>query len=152
MPRLTPTAYLRHRQQLIRLWKLDAGGAFAVISSFAQRDLHDYYAVVAHMTDGQALEHRAAMTKAFPSLPSQAGRAYAALISDQRNKPNHMVREHITASTTTIQQGNATRRLRVLVVANPILDQKRLARALLELANDPKTSKKLAHARKVGES
>jgi DNA-binding helix-hairpin-helix protein with protein kinase domain len=137
MPRLTPAAYLRHRQQLIRLWNQNEGGAFAVIPSFAQRDLHDYYAIVARMTNDQALEHRAYMTKAFPSLPSQAGRAYAALISDQRKKPNQMVLEHMASSTSTIQQGKVTRKIRVLTIAKPKPDAKILARALLALALTP---------------
>jgi hypothetical protein len=95
------------------------------------------------MTNNQALEHRAAMTKAFPSLPSQAGRAYAALMSDQRNKPNQMVLDHLAASTTTFTSGTKMKTLRVLAIARPEVETRLLARALLALASDPVASSKL---------
>lgn len=143
MPRLTPTAYLRHRNYLARLWIQSEGDAFAFIPTSAQRDLHDYFALTVRITNDEALEHRAAMTEAFPSLPSQAGRAYVALKSDQQNVPNQMVRDHLAARTSTYTSGKTTRSLRVLAIARPEIDHRRLARALLALATNPKASQKL---------
>jgi len=143
MPRLNSTAYIHRRNYLARLWVQSEGDAFAFIPTSAQRDLHDFFALTVRMTNDEALEHRAAMTKAFPSLPVQAGRAYAALKSDQQNAPNQMVRGHLTRQTDAFTSGKSTRSIRVLAIARPEIEYRRLARALLALANDPKKSLEL---------
>lgn len=134
MPRLTASHYLRHRHELIELWENANDRSFAFIPTSAQRDLHDYFAPAIGMADDQTLEHRVAMTHAFPALPSQARRAFSAVLSIQENVPNRMVRSHLAMKRGTVTVGKRELPIRVLAVVRPKPDVQRLARALLAVS------------------
>jgi hypothetical protein len=116
---------------------------FADLPLQNQLDLHDYYALSVPITVEQALRHRAEMTKAFPSLPQKAGRAYEAFRAAIDGPPNRIIDRHRRATTTTEVIAGERRSLRIVGIAHPRPDQYRLARALLALANDPKVSAEL---------
>lgn len=80
MPRLTSKDYLTQRHLLIEEWFDRDAIAFGDVPLQAQHDLHDFYAPTELLSDADALKHRAAMTKAFPSLPQKAGRALQTLL------------------------------------------------------------------------
>jgi hypothetical protein len=147
MPRLTSRDYLIHRQFLCEQWEERDGAAFADLPLQEQRDLHDYYALTVPFTEKEALTHRNAMTKAFPSLPQKAGRAYEAIRAAIDGTPNQIVDAHHEATTTVeLIAGKHRSLLRITGVARPRPDHYRLARALLALANDPVASATLDKA------
>lgn len=143
MPRLTSRDYLIHRQFLCLQWEECDGAAFADLPMQEQRDLHDYYAPSVPFTDKEALTQRSAMTKAFPSLPQKAGRAYQAIQVVVDGTPNQIADAHRGETTTVDMIGGKRRSLRVTGVARSKIDHYRLARALVGLANDPVASAKL---------
>ena len=100
MPRLTNRDYLTIRHFLTRLWDQDDGHSYAALPGYAQRELHDFYAPTVYMTDEDAVAHRMAMTKTFPSLPHSAGRAFEALRASLEDRPNLMIERHRAARTS----------------------------------------------------
>jgi len=134
MPRLTSRDYLLQRRYLCSIWENDEGGSFAVLPGQQQRDLHDYYAPSGHLTEQQALTHRTAISKAFPSLPQSAGRSFNALRDHLDGKPNQIVDSHLRRRTTSEKIGGKQRTVRTLSVSRPKIDHRRLARALLDHA------------------
>ena len=141
MPRLTSRDYLLQRHYLCTLWDKNEGGVFAVLPGQQQRDLQDYYAASGHISEQQALTHRAAMSKAFPSLPQSAGRAFNALRDHLDGKPNQIVDSHLMKRTAPEKIGGKQRTLRVLSVSQAKPDHRRLARVLLNPAFDEFDSK-----------
>ena len=133
MPRLTSRDYLIHRQFLCEQWEEHDGVAFADLPMQEQRDLHDYYAPTIPLTEKEALTHRSEMTKAFPSLPQKAGRAYQAIHAAIDGTPNQIVDIYRDATTTVEMIAGKRRSLRVTGVARPKIDHYRLARAMLNL-------------------
>lgn len=125
------------------------GAAFAELPLQHQLDLHDYYAPSIPITDDQALRHRAAMTKAFPSLPQKAGRAYEALRAAVDGKPNLAIDKRRKETTTTALIAREQRSLRIVGIAHPKIDPYRLARALLNLERYDVDGKLLARAKKL---
>jgi hypothetical protein len=79
MTRLTNTTYLLQHHQLKDEWSSESGGAFIMLSPTEQWALHNYYEFTKRLTDSQLLAHRAAVSKAQPSLPQSAGKAFARL-------------------------------------------------------------------------
>lgn len=143
MPRLTSRDYLIHRQLLCLQWEECDGAAFADLPMQEQRDLHDYYAPSVPFTEKEALTHRSEMTRAFPSLPQKAGRAYQAIQTAIDGTPNQIVDTYRDATTTVELIGNKRRSIRIAAVAQPTVDHYRIARALLNLAKDPVASAEL---------
>jgi hypothetical protein len=143
MPRLTSRDYLIHRLFLCEQWEEHDGAAFADLPMQEQRDLHDYYAPTVSFTEKEALAHRTAMTKAFPSLPQKAGRAYQSIQAAVDGTPNQIVDAYRDAATTIELIGGKRRSMRITGVARPKVDHYRLARALFGLAKDPVASAKL---------
>lgn len=91
MPRLTAQDYLAHRRLLIEEWFEHDAFAFGEVSLSGQHGVHDYYAPTESFSDAEALSHRAAMTKAFPSLPQKAGRALQVLVTIRDRKAPRVV-------------------------------------------------------------
>ncbi|MCS5735102.1 hypothetical protein [Herbiconiux daphne] len=141
MPRLTSNDYLSTRSALFQLWTATDGFVFAVLSGHAQRDLHDYFAFTVPMTDREALAHRTAMTKAFPSLPQTAGRAFQAVNAHVNGQPNQMVDRHLEQSTVTVEHAGKTRKIRALGVAHPKVKLDLLARATVRFIQDDMNGK-----------
>lgn len=148
MPRLTSRDYLVHCQFLREQWE-EHGAAFADLPMQEQRDLHDYYAPTIPLTEKEALAHRTAMTRAFPSLPQKAGRAYQAVQAAIDGAPNQIVDSYRDATTTTEMIGGKHRSLRVTGVARPKVDHYRLARAILNLERQDVNGKLYERAMKL---
>jgi hemoglobin-like flavoprotein len=114
-----------------------------------QLDLHDYFAPPVPFTEREVLTHRREITKAFPSLPQKAGRAYEALRAAIDGTPNQIV-DTFRSETTTVELIAGKRRsLRITGIARPKVDHYRLARALLNLERHDVDSKIYAEAKKV---
>jgi UDP-N-acetylmuramyl pentapeptide synthase len=129
MPRLTNSDYLRIRHFLIHLWDQDDGDDLITLPSYAQRDLHDYFAPTVDMPDRDAVVHRKRMKKDFPSLPQSAGRAF-------EGRPNLLVDRHLKAVTRVHKVGRRQQSIRVLGVSRPKIDTHYLAKALLQLVRE----------------
>lgn len=85
MPRLTPSTYLIHHQQLKTVWETHQYW-FAALSPNDQWALHQFYKPSVNLTATELLAHRRAVTAADPSLPHRAGRAYAKLSHGERSR------------------------------------------------------------------
>lgn len=135
MPRLTNTDYLINRHLLIEVWERH-WAQLAELPTFAQRDLHRYYAMSKDLYDDQALAHRKEATKKEPSLPQQAGRAFAQLEAVMREAD---LRSQ-SPSPVAIPPGRRGKRramtIRVRALVRPEIDYKLIAEALLRQAID----------------
>ena len=132
MPRLTDEMYLAHRQRLSDAWEFRPG-LFAELQTFEQRDLHRYFAPSRELYDDDVLAYRREVTKLVPSLPSQAGRAYAhferVIAEDKAKRANPPVKAVRTKDSLRLQ-----RVVTVKATARPEIDVHRLARLLVSLA------------------
>lgn len=133
MPRLTNHAYLSTRSFLAALWEDGSRGVFVVLPGYAQRDLYDFFAFTVFMDDDEALEHRARMTAAFPSLPQAAGRALEALRAHLEGRPNRMLDRHETATTRMVRGAGSGRTVHVEALTRPQPDIDALRAALDQL-------------------
>lgn len=135
MPRLTDSEYLINRHLLIEVWE-QHWGQLAELPTFAQRDLHRFYAMSKDLSDDEAIALRRDATAQEPSLPQQAGRAFAQL---KRVMSDALARER-EPTPLAMQTGRRGKRragtVRVHALARPEIDYERLARALLEHAMD----------------
>jgi hypothetical protein len=122
MPKLTNEDYLKRHDLLGRLWEQNQR-AYSYLSYQQQRDLHDYYVPTKSLTDLELLAHRKRVTKQNPSLPQRASRAFAALRQGKVTKP-------ISVSESRGRQISAR------ALARPEIDAKKLARALLQMAEE----------------
>jgi hypothetical protein len=102
-------------------WSETREGQFGYLSSNDQWDLHRFYRLTSHMTDTELIAHRRSVTKADPSLPHRAGRAYAKLSRGEWQPA-------VYAGTAN---GKA---IMVRSVVNPQPNAELFARALIELA------------------
>lgn len=152
MPRLTANDYLTNRAFLRNQWIAGDGAAFADLPLLEQRDLHDYYAPSVPMTEREALTHRSEMTKAFPSLPQTAGRAFQAISAAIDGMPNQIVDAHRDATTTIELIGGKRRSLRIAGIARTEIDHYKLARALVNLSKADVDDELLKTARKRARS
>lgn len=149
MPRLTNRDYLTIRHFLTRLWDQDNGHSFAVLPGYAQRELHDFYAPTIYMTDEDAVAHRKAMTKTFPSLPHSAGRAFEALRASLEDRPNLMLERHRAARAHTFKVAGKPRTIRLDTVSRPKIDEYYLTKALMQLVKEDVDGKLLKKARRI---
>ena len=142
MPRLTDEMYLAHRQRLSDAWEFRPG-LFAELQTFEQRDLHRYFAPSRDFYDDDVLTYRREVTKLVPSLPSQAGRAYAHF--ERMVAANRVRRKEVSAQSVRAMGSPRPKRVvTVQALAEPELDVARLARALVDFAiADQKTGGEL---------
>lgn len=132
MPLLTSKDYLIQRQLLIEEWHDRDAIAFGDISFQGQHDLHDFYAPTESFSDAEALKHRAAMTKSFPSLLQKAGRALQALLLGRELHEQRVAARQ--AAGTTLRCTATNRNVRIASVARPKPDVRFLAKALIDLS------------------
>ena len=149
MPRLSNRDYLIQRQYLVEEWLGRDGGSFGNLPYQHQIDLHDFYAPAEPMTDLEATRHRAAMTKAFPSLPQKAGRAYQAIRAAVSGLPNQLVDAHRIATTGLAKIGGRSRSIRVAAIARPKPDHRILARMLLNMTKQDNAEELYELAKKM---
>ncbi|MDB5176577.1 MAG: hypothetical protein JWN75_245 [Candidatus Saccharibacteria bacterium] len=100
---------------------ISAGGAFSLLSSNEQWDLHNFYLVAQEMTDAELRLHRQVVKQVDPSLPQRAGRAFAALERGDWKRIDYAVTPKGRAIT-------------IRAVVKPKPDPKIYARAILGLA------------------
>ena len=132
MPRLTSKDYLAQRRLLIKEWCERDAIAFGEVPLQGQHDLHDFYAPTEPLSDADALEHRVAMAKAFPSLPQKAGRALQALLLGREVHRQRMAdRKAVSATLNRPPRG---RGVYIAAVARQEPDLRLLAKALIGLA------------------
>jgi len=151
MPRLTSRDYLIQRQYLVEEWLEHDAGSFGLLPYRHQIDLHDFYAPAEPMTDLEATRHREAMTKAFPSLPQKAGRAYQALQDAANGLPNQLIDARRAATTGVTKIGGRPHSIRVAGIARPKPDHHRLARLLLNLTKQSNAEELYGLAKKLKE-
>ncbi|WP_047521871.1 hypothetical protein [Microbacterium sp. ZOR0019] len=114
-------------------------GLFAELEYFEQRDLHRFFAPSKELYDDDTLAYRREMTKLHPSLPNQAGRAYAhferVVAEDAERRANPPVK--------TVRLKGSPRPQRVVTVrgvARPEPDAKRLAQLIVSLVREDEKS------------
>lgn len=127
MTRLTNTTYLTQHHQLKAEWFSESGGAFIMLSPTEQWTLHSYYEFTKHLTDDELLAHRAAVSKAQPSLPQSAGKAFARL----RLFSERLAKYRAAPHPNTRKKG-APYEARIFSQVNPDIDPKEMARILIE--------------------
>ena len=131
MTRLTNTTYLTQHHQLKSEWFSESGGAFIMLSPAEQWTLHGYYEFTKHLADDQLLAHRAAVSRAQPSLPHRAGKAFAKLAVFAERLEIYRATPH----PSTRKKG-APYEVRVLSQVNPDIDPKAMAKILIEIAKE----------------
>jgi hypothetical protein len=143
MSRLTDDDYLHMVHSLRVLWLHD-NGVFAAVLPVDQWRVHDFFRPSENLTDKERLEHRHQISKERPTLPNQAGRALARIHQDaavlglyrarlaRDPQPSKLKPEHRKQVPY-----NTPRNITVRAVVKPIVDTKKLAKALLDLARDP---------------
>jgi len=136
MPRLTNRDYLSNRHFLTQLWERESGSLFAVLPGYAQRDLHDFFAFTTSMDDAEALEHRAEMTAAFPSLPQAAGRALAAVHAQAEGRPHRLLDLHNVQTSRVVHVAGESRTVRIEAVTRADVDIDALRTGLRRLDED----------------
>lgn len=113
--------------------------AYGYLSSEEQWQLHDFFKPTKDWPDDEALAHRQQITQQRPTLPHQAGRALAKLdeiaarVTVSRVRANHQAATQKTSGKHSNVR-NRDRQIQVLGVVNPEIDTKRLARAIVMLA------------------
>ena len=102
-----------------------------MLSPTEQWALHSYYEFTKHLMDSELLAHRAAVSKAQPSLPQSAGKAFARL----RLFSERLV-EYRAAPHPNTRKKSAAYEVRVLSEVNPDLDPAEFARILIDKARE----------------
>ena len=131
MTRLTNTTYLIQHHQLKSEWFSEGGGAFALLSPTEQWTLHSYYEFTKSLSDKELCAHRAAVTRAQPSLPQRAGKAIAHLALFSERLEAYRASPH----PETRRKG-APYKVRVFSHVNPDLDPDVMAKILIDVRKE----------------
>jgi hypothetical protein len=131
MTRLTNTTYLTQHHQLKTEWLSESGGAFIMLSPTEQWTLHSYYEFTKNLTNTELLAHRAVVSKAQPSLPHRAGKAFTRL----RLFSESLVEYRAALHPNTRKKG-APYKVRVLSEMNPDIDPKLMANILIDAVKE----------------
>lgn len=117
-----PPTYLHHHHQLKELWLVQQN-VFSYLSPSDQLALHKYFQFASDKSEIQLVEHRHNVHALDPSLPHQAGRAYAKIMRGTR-APAHYA-----------EMPNG-RRVSVRAIMRPEPDVQMLARTFFRMALD----------------
>ncbi len=133
MPRITNQHYLRTRREVQRLWQ--EGGHFANLNAHDQLALHAYFAPSKDLDESGLLALRQAISVEYPSLPSQAGKAWARLqrILDGQELPYPLTRPR---RRQPVEVGSRRKAHNIIVYGElrPEPDVRRIARAIVTMA------------------
>lgn len=132
MPRLTTLNYLHQRAAVREEWQLRNGYAFAVLSPTEQFCIHDFFEPTKNLSPLEAVAHRKDITARRPSLPQQAGRAFARIRPFLNMQLNPRPLKPVSERPRTWSAGS--RQVRVFSRVNPELDAKAFAKIIIELA------------------
>lgn len=102
-----------------------------MLSPTEQWVLHGYYEFTKNLTDTELLVHRAAVSKAQPSLPQIAGKAFARLQLFSERLIDYKAAPH----SNTRKKG-APYEVLVLSQVNPDIDPKVMVKILIEIAKE----------------
>lgn len=107
-----------------------------MLSPTEQWALHSYYEFTKHLTDAELLAHRAAVSKAQPSLPHWAGKAFTRLrlFSDRLSK--HQDKIAAPGYQRVKHRKGAPTQLTVFSEVHPDLDIAELIDALNDYRRD----------------
>ena len=130
MTRLTNTTYLTQHHQLKIEWFSEHGGAFIMLSPTEQWALHRYYEFSKHLTDTELLAHRAALTRAQPSLPHRAGKAFTRLRLFSERLSSHQDKISAPDYQKTKHRKGAPTYLTVFSEVHPEIDVAKMIDAL----------------------
>lgn len=132
MPRLTDIDYLKNRAALREEWVLRDGTAFVMLIPTEQVTLHDYYEPAREIGFLDSIEHRRQISRTRPSLPHQAGRAFA------RIQPflDIPMSEISTPPPTTSIPGKKGRRVIVFSQVNANIDPVAIANIIIAAAKE----------------
>ncbi|MDQ1174964.1 hypothetical protein QE430_003271 [Microbacterium testaceum] len=136
MPRLTNKTYLKQRAYLRYEWLEHDGGGMSRLSATEQWDLHGFFAPTEEFTSEQALAHRQDVSGERPSLPQQAGRAYAHLQAIEERFAKLPPRPAVTKSGTRRNYRSKDLNIQVRGLVHPTIDYEKLTSALLEHADN----------------
>jgi len=134
VPRLTNTAYLNQREQLIKDFNTRPS-LFTALSYNDQLDLHAFYALYQEWIDQDLLAHRAEVTKEHPSLPHRAGKLYARITRQlQNNRPHQPLPPTETSTDKRVKVPARLRQsnIRIEGLTHPVPDYQKLAKALID--------------------
>ena len=126
MPRFTNKEYLQRHEVARRIWQ-QYRGKFGDLSVNQQWDLHDFYRPSEELTAEALIEHRRRVSRERPSLAALANKAYKILVDP--NPPT-------AVSVTPAAAVGSKRAIRVRAIVRPTPDLRKLARALIELAEE----------------
>ncbi|MEC5152461.1 hypothetical protein [Cryobacterium sp. GrIS_2_6] len=132
MPRLTDIDYLKNRAALREEWVLRDGTAFVMLIPTEQVTLHDYYEPAREMGFLESVEHRRQISRTRPSLPHQAGRAFAR-IQPFLDMP---MSEISTPPPMTNIPGKKRRRVSVFSQVNAHIDPAVIAKIIIAAAKE----------------
>ena len=126
MTRLTHTTYTLQHHQLRREWLDRHGFAFTMLSPTEQILIHDFYEPSKLLTDRQLRAHRAAITRARPSLPHQAGKAFV------------RIAPFIDVELAPLPMPGRSKPyvVKITSLVNPQIDPVRLARILIDVRRE----------------
>ena len=131
MPRLTTLNYLHQRAALREEWQLRSGYGFVVLSPTEQFYIHDYFEPAKNLSPLDAVAHRKDVTTRRPSLPQQAGRAFARIRPFLNMKLDPKPARPVSSRRTW---NASSRRVRVFSQVKSELDPKAFAKIVIELA------------------
>lgn len=132
MPRLTTLNSLCQRAALREEWQLRNGYGFVVSSPTEQFYIHDFFEPTKKLSPLDAVVHRKDVTIHRPSLPHQAGRAFARIrpfLNMQLDPRSFM---SVAKRPRTWSAGG--RQVQVLSQVKPGLDPKAFAKIGIEFA------------------
>ncbi|WP_394686154.1 hypothetical protein [uncultured Microbacterium sp.] len=110
-----------------------------------QWDLHDFFAPAEEFTPEQPLTHSQDVSGEQPSLPQQAGRAYAHLQAIEDQLAKVPPRPPVTKGGKRRNHRAKDLNIKVHALVRPKIDYEKLTRALLEHARNEEEKKAAAN-------
>lgn len=147
-----PDQTFLYRHQFLHMVWVGLPSFLTTLTYNQQRALHDYYLPTQPLTDEQLLVHRAKMAKRWPALASMGGKAfrqlertYLEVTRAADGDPDRLrvllrSRVHYTVGAPN-KKG---RRILVTGLARPEVDNKRFARAVVDLARQIAAEERVA--------
>jgi len=157
VPRLTDQRYSDQHDFIADAWT-HHHELFTVLPPAQQSAVHDYHVPSQVLSRDELLAHRQMITKARPSLPGQAGKAYRRLHAVYSAAEHFaagdgqlfraIVRHfaHKTSVTVPSSQGRRAHTITASAIVRPTIDPDLLARTLLAIVDDlpPEERERLA--------
>ena len=129
MPRLTDHDYLRN-YELLRSHRTRGDRVFPLLKVSEQQAMFSYYSFHERRARAELLEHRRLISRIYPSLPHEAGRALKRLghLRENPQIPRAVVKRRGRG------QPKSSDRFELAFEVRPEPDVQQLARAFIELA------------------